>query len=222
MSNDEINKIDLKTDLLKYCQTFNKIIKIKDVDLELNLKVYNNINIIDEIYKWQSCLGMMGKDIFKSKDIIKILYCLITDSCILENIPGIDLYNSILNRFYQINYINKESRQIKLRVFPICNTLIIIDFKKYPEYKIYELYNIDKVKEYYMANKINFDTIIKDIKLDPIFLGDVMNLKENYKVISSNKFNKENHISQLEKFLSNYKKLERDIIKEYKKIRLFK
>lgn len=213
-----MSEIDLKTELLKFCQSFNQNIKIKDVSLDLNLKSYKNINVIDEIYGWQSCLEILGKkNIFMSKDLIKVLYCLLTDSCILENINGIDLYNPILNRFLQIVCLSSK-RKVKLKVFPICNTIIIIDFKGYPKYKIYELYNIDQVKEYYETNKINFDTVIKDIKLEPIFTGNLMDLKKDYKILSLG-ISKETHIRILEKFLVNYKKIEKNIIKEYKKFK---
>ncbi len=216
--NDEIN---LKTELLQYCTNLSQNIEIKGTTLNLNLKAYNNIGIVTELSKWQSCFGILGKgNIYVTKEISKIIYCLLTDTYVLEDINNIDLFNPIFSRFLQIEPLSKNNRTIRLRVFPICNTLIIIDWKQYPNYKIYELYNIDQVKEFYRSNKVNFDTVVQDIKLQPVFSGDISDLESNFKILGLNRFkdNREHQINLLETFLSNYRILEREIQKEYKKL----
>jgi len=220
---DEIN---LKDDLQQYSQNILYKVEIQDNTFDLFLKSYNNINIIESLNKWSSCFGMLGKgNMYHYKDISRIVYCLLSDSydiITIDNEPiNIDLFDSILNRFLQIEILTKESRKIKLKVFPICKTTIVIDWKNFPNYKIYELYNIDQVKEYYKSNKISFDTVIKDISLQPIFCGNISDLKQDFKVLSLDKtvIDKEKNIKVLENFLKVYKTLEKQIQKEYKKLR---
>lgn len=216
--NDEIN---LKTELLQYCINLSQNIEIKGTILNLNLKAYNNISIINELNKWQSCFGILGKgNIYVTKEISKIIYCLLTDAYVLEYINNIDLFNPILSRFLQIESLTKNNRTIRLRLFPICNTLIIVDWKQYPNYKIYELYNINQVKEFYRSNKVNFDMVVQDIKLQSVFTGDITDLENNFKILGLNsvKDNREHQINLLETFLSNYRILEREIQKEYRKL----
>ena len=223
--NNEINEINLKGDLSGHCQQIFYNYSINNTDLNLSLTSYNDIGIIDILYKWQSCFGLLGKgNMFHSKDISKTIYCLLTDSCILTSIDNdkvdIDLFNTITNRFYQINVLTKARRKIKLKIFPICDTLIIIDWKNFPNYKIYELFNIGLVKEYYKNKKVIFDTIIKDIKLKPKYSGNVNELTNDFKILSVNKIiiDKEKNIENLENFLSAYASLEKQIQREYKRL----
>ncbi|ARF09937.1 hypothetical protein Indivirus_6_3 [Indivirus ILV1] len=215
------NEINLETELLLYSIKLHHSIEIQGTKLDFDLNAYNDMNIIDELNKWQSCFGILGKgNMYESKYISKIIYCLVSDAHVLNNINNIDLFNPILNRFLQIESLTKNNRKIHLRVFPICKTLIVIDWKQYPIYKVYEIHNIDQVKKYYKCNKIEFDTFIKDIRLHPILSSDISNLKDNFKILSITRFQatQENHIKLLEIFLSNHKILEKEIQKEYKKI----
>ena len=218
--------INFDSDINKFSNNINKLIKINDIDINLDLTEYTNIKACEMIDNWNLCLGMLGKsNLLKNKDVMKILYCLLTDSCIINNINGnilpLDLFDPILEKFLRIDICDEKNRNIELRVFTVCNTLIVIDCKDLKNYKIYELYNIHLLKEYYCKNKVNLDTILNDIKIDPKFKGSIADIEDDYK-----KFTITNHIKnygeiidKLELFLCRSVEIEKNIQKEYKKFR---
>lgn len=213
------NEINLKEDLYQYSQKVSYKYSINNIDLNLSLFSFNNIKISNILHKWQSCFGILGKgNIFHFKDVSKIIYCFLTNSCILDNIDGdkvnIDLFNTVTSRFYQVNVLTKIKRVIKLKIFPICDTLVVIDWKNFPDYKIYELYNTKQVKDFYKNKKISFDTIIKDISLEPKYMGNIDELDKDFKILSI--VDKEKNIKNLENFLSSHLAMEKQIQKEYK------
>lgn len=219
----ENSQIDFNSDISKFSNNIKKLIKISNVDINLDLSEYN-IGACELINNWQMCLSMLGKtNVFKRKNIMQIVYCLLTDSCTINNINGnkmdLDLFDLTLNRFLRMDIINENERYIKLRVFTVCNTLIVIDCKDLKKYKIYELHNVSAIKEYYGTHKINFDTIVNDIKLEPKFIGSMSNLEDDYKILSIVKFTKNNEsiVKTLEDFLLCATELEKKIQKEYKK-----
>lgn len=218
----ENNQIDFNSDINKFSNNINKNIKINNISLTLNLFEYCDIRSCEIINNWEICLGMLGKSkLFKSKNIMKVVYCLLTDSCVINSINNtksdIDLFDVILERFLRIDVIDDKERNIKLQIFPICNTLIIIDCRDLKNYKIYELHNIKSVKEYYGTSKINFDEIINDIKLEPIFTSSINKLMNDYKTISIINFKKDDGIiiNKLNNFLLHEMEIEKKIQKEY-------
>ena len=217
-----MTEISFNSDIKQHATNFNYQVKIQDTVLNLNLDGYNNINTYETLKKWQTCFSLLGKgNLYPSKDVSIILYCLLTDASLIKTINNnkvnIDLYNPVIDRFYGLETITKLNRNIKLKIFPICKTLVIVDWKGFPTYKVYELYNLDQVKEYYENKKANFDTIIKDINLKPKYIGQVN--KSDFKALSINNFviDKQKIIKMLEDFMIKYKKLERQIQKEYKR-----
>lgn len=225
-----MNEISFSSDIKESCTIINKELNIKETNITLCINGYNNKGTIDIIKKWQSCFALLGKgNLLQSKEASTILYCLLTDACTIENIDGnkvdINLYNPVLNRFYQIESLNQKHRNIRLKVFPICNTVVIFDWQNYPTYKVYELYNTEQVKEYYGSKKVNFDTIVKDINLQPKFTGTVKSLDQLYddfKILSVDRFvivdYKERQIKMLQSFMKESQKLEKQIQFEYKNL----
>ena len=222
-----MNEITFNSDIKELSTNINKNIYVLDQTLTLSLNAYNNKDTIDVLKKWQSCFALLGKgQLLQSKDASTIIYCLLSDALSIDMINyakvNIDLYDPILNRFYLVESLTKKHRNIRLKVFPICNTMIVFDWSLYPIYKIYELYNTDQVKEYYESKKVNFDKIVKDLGLVPKFIGKVDSLDNLYtyfKKLSVNNLEdyKEKHIKVLEDFLRKYRVLEKQIQSEYKK-----
>ena len=217
-------EISFSSDIREYLKSVNHKIVIKETELVLKLNCLTNIKTYEILQKWQSCLALLGKgNLYRNKDASLIIYCLITDACIIDKINDgkvdIDLYNPILNRFYTLETIYESCRDIRLKIFPICNTMIIIDWKNFPTYKVYELFNLEQVKEYYSSKKVNFDKIIKDIGLLPKYCGKVC--ADEFKILSYKNHNsncKKEYIKILEDFMIKQKKLEKEIQKEYKKL----
>ena len=227
-----MDEISFGSDIKELCTNIILPMYIKGTNISLKLNQYNNKETIETIKKWQSCFALLGKgNLIQSKDTSLIIYCLLTDACIIENIDGnkvdIDLYNPVLERFYQMESVNQKHRDIRIKVFPICNTIVIFDWLEYPTYKVYELYNTEQVKEYYQNRKVNFDTIGKDINLQPKFIGSIKSfehLYNDFKILSVDRFvitdYKESQIKILEEFMKQWKKLEKEIQKEYQKYNL--
>lgn len=218
------DQVDFKSHINKYSFSEKKLIKINNIDINLDLTHYKDLNIVDIVKEWQTLFGILGKsDFFKGNEVMKVLYCLLTDCCIINNINGnkldLHLYDISLNRFLRLSTLNQKNRNFKIRIFTVCNVLIIIDCKDMDKYKIYEVYNLDKIKSHYQTSKINFDILVNDIKLEPIFVGDINNLKKDFKKLSIDKIkiNKLKIIESLTKFINNSNEIENKIQKEYKK-----
>lgn len=216
-------EITFDSEIVKYTNNLVKNIKINDVDINLNLIEYNDKRIIEILGQWQMCLSMLGKgNLFKTKDCMVIIYCLLTDCCKINTINDskmdLDIYDPVLDRFQRLEIIDNTNRFIKLRIFTVCNRMIIVDCKDGKKYKIYELHNLGNIKEYYGTNKINFDDIVKSIKLEPIFVGNFSDLEDDFKrlALRNIKVDSFDIINSLEQFMSSCNDIERKIQKEYK------
>ena len=224
-----MNDLDFNSDIKQFSTNYKEKLCIQDTVLNLELEGYNNKGTIEVINRWQLCLSYLGKgNLLESKDASSIIYCLLTDACLLRTVNdskvGLDIYNPIVSRFYQIECVTKKNRSVKLKIFPICNTMIIFDWQNYPEYKIYELFNLDQVKEYYGKKKVVWDQIIKDINLKPKFCGHSSTLDEDLKRLSIDNIiknkDREKSIQILEDFMKQCKILEKQIQLEYKNLYL--
>lgn len=220
-----MDEVDFNSDINKYVKCFIKDIVINNIDIGLDLREYNDKMIIEMLTQWQTCLAMLGKgDLFKSKEVLKIVYCLLTDCCTIDTINGnkmdLDIYDPVLERFLRIDVVDDKNRFVKLRIFTVCKNLIVIDCKDTKRYKIYELYNVDTIKEYYGDTKVNFDDIIKNIKLEPKFTGSFRDLNNDFKRLSVNNFvlDKDQLIETLENFMITYNNIEKKIQQEYNKL----
>lgn len=218
----ENNETDFLSDINQFAKNFEYRLSIKNELLKLSLKEYNNVQTFDAINNWKLCLEMIGKGhLFKSKEVMLIIYCLLTDNCIIDSINGkhidIDLFDVNLNKFSRFEVIDDQQRYVRLRIFPICDHMIIIDTRDLKKYKVYELYNIQIIKEYYGTHKADFDQIIKDIKLEPKFIGDIRDLVDDFKKLSIVYFqlNRDDEIEKLEKFMVQCHELECKIMKDY-------
>jgi hypothetical protein len=219
----ETDEVDFNSDIEKYGNNFIKSLSINNVNININLIEYNDINIIDMINNWNMCLNMLDKSfLFKNKNVMKIIYCLLTDCCVIKNINGnnldLDLFDPVLEKFLRVDVVNEKSRDIRLRVFTVCNTLIIFDCKDLSNYKIYEIFNIDQIKKHYDSHKINFDKLINEMKIEPKIKSNLNNLTNDFKkhtVSNCIKNDKEDIIIKLDKFLLTYNKMEKKIQTEY-------
>lgn len=221
---DDANEVNFKKEIMKFSGRINKMIKINDIQLNINLSNFDNSDLIEEILNWKLLLGMIGKsELFRDKFVIKIIYCLLTDNCVINNINNnvmdLDLFDIKKNSFLRLEVIDKNNRNIKIKIFTVCDSLIVFDCKDMNNYKIYELYNLKNLKDYYGSNKINFDTVSKDLKLNHVFNGDIDDLSNNFKKLTSKGVNKDKTqlIDYLTKFLSDYEDLEKKIQLEYNK-----
>ncbi len=220
----ENNQIDFISDINKFSKIINKHVIINNTDINLELTEYSDIKTCKIITNWELCLGILGKyNLLKTKEVMKIIYCLLSDCCIINNIDGnkmdIDLFDLELDRFLRLDVVDEKKRTIKLKIFTVSNTMIVIDCKDLNKYQVYEIHNLDTIKGYYKSSKINVDTLIKDIGLTPKFIGSICEIRNNYKVFALNNFKKDNGriIHDLEIFLTYMTNIEKQIKKDYNK-----
>ena len=218
------NEIDFNTDITKYAKPLIKDITINNITLTLDLTIYDNKKTIEVLKQWQTCLAMAGKgNLFKTKSCMVIIYCLLTNNCkvntINDNKMDLDMYDMVLDRFQRLDVIDGENRFIKLRIFTVCNSLIVVDCKDTKTYKIYELHNLANVKEFYGGAKINFDSVVKDIKLEPKFVGKYVELEGDFKRLGMEnmRVSGEDTINVLQHFLDTCVGIEKQIQREYGK-----
>lgn len=211
------DKIDFYNDINKFSKN---IIKICDLNIKLDLQIYDDINVVDLILKWKSCFEFLGRQTaFLSRKVQKIIYCLLTDYTIInfvnKEVTNLSLYNVITQSFFGFDVINDTNRIIKIKLFNVCNEMVIMDCNKYPTYKIYHLHNLNIIKEFYKTSKINFDTIKKDICIIPIFVGNINNLRNDFKKLSINNFNisLKKNIIHTKNYLTRTKELNDEISK---------
>lgn len=178
---------NLKDDINEYKNIVLKDIKIKDSVVNIELEQFDK-NIIKKIEEWITLLQYMKKShILCSNYLTKIYYCLLSDCCIVNKINNhkikVELYDTVFNKFQQFQTINENERLIKINIFKICNELIIFDCKNIEEYKIYKIYDLCLLKEIY-GEEVNMDKLIKEIKLTPIFTGNINRLSNDFKKLS--------------------------------------
>ncbi len=209
------DKVDFYGDVNKLSEN---ILKPLGPNIKLNLQLYNNVNIVDILLKWKSCFELLGKDIlFVSKNVQKIIYCLLSDCSIINSINDtkikLSLFDTSNKTFLGFDVIDNINRVIKIKLFNMCNKMIVIDCKLYPFYKIYILYNLNIVKDYYKSSKVNFDMIVKNICLLPVFTGNINNLKVDYKKLSINNLTLCNatNVKIAETYLQNLNQLDKQI-----------
>lgn len=219
------NTVDFHRDIYKYAKMINKQININSANITLNLFEFNDEGICDCLLKWELCLGILNKhNLIKTKHIFKIIYCIIYNCNIINNINGkifdLDIYDDILERFLRLETVDELNRIVKLRVFTVCNVMIVIDCKDLNNYKIYEIYNIDSIKKYYGNSKINFDSFIKIMNLKPIYSGSLYNIKTDFGVLAHNliEYNYKKFVDVLDNFIKHDINIEKQIMKEYNKI----
>ncbi len=211
------DKVDFYSDVNKFSEN---IIKPLGPNIKLNLQLYDNFNTIDMLLKWKSCFELLGKDVmFISKNVQKIIYCLLSDCSIINSINDtkikLSLFDTSNKTFLGFDVVDNINRFIKIKLFNMCNKMVIIDCKTYPVYKVYVLYNLSVVKDYYKSSKVNFDIIIKNICLLPIFTGNINNLRSDYKTLSVNNYTVCNatNLRFTEEYLKNLKQLDKQINK---------
>ena len=210
-----VDIVDFASDIKSQTYTFNKIVKVNNFDLNIQLVSYKE-DVCDIFSNWQTILQMLGKN-NKSENIIKILYCLLSDCCFIKTIQNeksiLDLYDIGLEKFVRVGVVNEKNRIIKIRVFNVCDSFIVFDCKDMKNYKVYELNNLLELKSYYESNKINFDKIVKELNLRPFFMENIKNLKSNYKILSINRrrLDKCKYIESLSKYIKDQNVIEKKI-----------
>jgi len=192
-----MQELDLNSNIDKYAIIITKQIIFNNLELKLNLNAYSD-SVIDMINSWLLCFEVIDQKNKKSnhfskkfksnlinfkfhKNIIKIIYCLLSGCMTLNTINNeiidLDIFDPLLEKFSRIDIIDNKDRNIKLRIFNICDNLIIFDCQDINNYKIYELYNLNNIKTYYGQSKINFDDLIQLLGLIPKYIGKYINLK---------------------------------------------
>lgn len=217
--------VDFHKDIYRHSKNISKTINLNSTNVMLNLLVFNDKEICDCLLKWELCLGILNKhNLIKTKFIFKIIYCILYNCNVIDNINGklfdLDIYDDVLERFLRLETIDEINRMIKLRVFTVCNTMVVIDCKDLSNYKIYEIYNVDSIKKYYESSKINFDSFIKIMNLKPIYSGSLYEIKANFGRLAHDliEYNYGKFIDILDNFIKHDINIEKQIIKEYKKI----
>lgn len=215
--------MDLRTELNKYLNKVNVMTTFNNHQLNLVLFDYKDKQIIKLLNEWKICLSYMGKGhLFKDNYVVEIIFCLLSDYQYVHSINNkespLHLYNPLLNELTNLVVVDKN-RNIKFKLFNVSNTLIVIDFKQ-DHYKIYKLYGIYLIKEYYNSKEINFDRLIKELFIKPFFEGNLDNIENDYAKLSYINYTKKDIIETRFNTIMHYyhvnKKLDQKFDEEYK------
>jgi hypothetical protein len=216
--------MDLDSDLIIHSKNISKITKFNDIFIDMVLIEYNK-ELAELLNNWNICVKVLKKEyLFKTKKIFSIIYCLLSDCYNIVSLNNqsydIDLFNIILDKFLRFDIVN-INRNIKLKSFTICDSMVIIDCYRLDKYKIYELFNINSIKKYYDTNIIDFDILIRDINIKPVFVGSIDNLEEDYKKLSiiNYKYDHQQIINNLKNMVKYQNNMEKKIVSEYKKLK---
>jgi hypothetical protein len=211
------DKIDFYNDINKYS---TNIIKNYDINTKLDLQQYNDNNIVKLLLKWKSCFEFLGKNpLFISKPIQKIIYCILSDCSIInyinKTLTNLSLYDELQQDFWGFDVVININSIIKIKLFNVCDRMVIMDCTKYPIYKIYHLYNLSMIKDLYKTSKINFDIIKRDMCLVPMFVSNINNLFNDFKKLSASNFNMnlKRNMMFVESYVKRVKVLEDQILK---------
>lgn len=156
---------------------------------DLEVTKYDNEKLVDIYLKWYTlfsnfgCMeeGFTGRA-HTTKPMIKILYCLLTNSVRVKKGSGIDCINLDTNKKIYIKVINKKDDYLYLKKDVIADTMIIFDCIKMYDYKAYQI-DLDVMKKILESNgkKIKFYDFMRIYKLKPLLSGDIDDLKHDYK-----------------------------------------
>jgi len=225
----ERNQLSFNTDIAPYVTQISKTVKIENTNFTLRANVYEDKEIIRVIEDWKTCLDMMGKtELFKNPNIMCIIYCMMTDCVIINDInrieTPIDMFNMALEKFLLFSMVDDANRNIKIRMFPIVNTMIVIDAHTLKQCLIYEVHNLAKVKAKY-GKTVNFDKLRDDLGLKPSGLFTISTIRECYKKYASSNISYDymHIVKNLDKLLKHSNEVEQRYQMEYRKFyKLFK
>ena len=219
------NNLNFLSDINKYSSSDKRNIKFNDIELSVETTRYNDRKIIHVIDNWKSCLELLNRShVLVEKEFMKIIYAILSDAIVINTVNGIenkiDLYNSNLDIFLNLETVNKSRRIIKVKSLIICNTLIVVDCKNLDSCRVYEIYDIDKVKDHYQDSKIDFDCLRDDLQLSPKVKFNLNRLNKYFKILSSKNsgYNMMVSIKQLQKYIEYQDELEKRITSEYDKL----
>lgn len=219
------NNLNFLSDINKYSSKTKKNIKFDGADLSVDVTKYNNIDVIHVIDNWISCLELLNRShVLVEKEFMKIIYAILSDTVIVNTINGlenkIDLYNSYSDMFLNLETVNESRRSIKVKPLIICTTLIVIDCKNLNSCRVYEIYDTNKIKDYYQDSKIDFDCLRDDLRLIPKVEFNLNNLNKYFKILASKNagYNMTVSIKQIQKYVEYQNELEKRILAEYDKI----
>jgi hypothetical protein len=125
------------------------------------------------------------------------------------------LYDELQQDFWGFDVVININSIIKIKLFNVCDRMVIMDCTKYPIYKIYHLYNLSMIKDLYKTSKINFDIIKRDMCLVPMFVSNINNLFNDFKKLSASNFNMnlKRNMMFVESYVKRVKVLEDQILK---------
>lgn len=215
--------MDLRTELNKFTKRMTGEINYKNNKIKLNLIDYHDKKVIEILKEWKICLSFMGKSkLFKDTIVTEIIFCLLSDyyyvNTIGQKASPLHLYNPILNELTNLVVVGRD-RYIKFKLFNISNTLIVVDFNKKDQYKVYKIYGLSSIKEYYETKQIKFDHLVKDLQLIPIFESDLDNLENDYKKLSYTNYTKndilEMRFNTVIYYYQLYQKIDQKIEREF-------
>ncbi len=214
---DDLDKIILQNSVEKTFQ-----VNIKGAKVKINSTLFANVNLCKSLKDWITCFTLIGRyDLAKGKDMMKVIYCLLSDATIINTINSnkidIDLYNPFLESFLRLDTVYENKLDIKLKSFGVCDMIVVIDCRNMADYKIYEIYNVSLLKEHYDKSTVRFDKLIEDMGICVSFRGNIKNIKKDYKCLSSENiaFLKYQSLLRMENYVNYDIKLEKRLQRVY-------
>lgn len=217
-----MEQVDFESLVSQYISKNNKIISCNGSNISIDFIDYSHPKIIEVIKEWKTLLSLIGKQhLFIKKNIVHVIYSILSNLPTIEkinnHISDLHFHDHIINRFLRIDFVTETNRCFKIKIFNVCNTLILFDFSHSNKYKIYEIYNLYQIKECYGSKEINFDQLAQDLALEPIFTSDINKLNDDYHKLSienkNNILDKSFIIKTYTKFLKKSNQLEKEIQK---------
>jgi hypothetical protein len=198
--NDQIN---FKSDINKYVshekKYISRLLNGQNESIELELSCYDDKKNVKVYLDWRIFLETVGtigcseKINLSTKSIhfIKILYCLISDACIIDSMcqikSPIECYDPIRDKLIRIIILTEDKREIKFKKMSLADILVIFDCQDMKHYKIYEIYHPLFMKKIY-GSKTTMQELMRDLNLQFIFEGHISQLEEDFKKLSYGEF----------------------------------
>jgi len=227
---DDKKSSTFKDDMETYSQ--NDIIDIKEFK-GIKIMKFNDQQISEKLKDWCIIYQNMGIYGIKTKLIentmfFKILYCLLTNS-VKINQPikindidcNIDCYNIDTHNTIRVKVIDNDNDIIKIRKNSEYDSIVIINCSSMDNYKIYEIDNpiLHSICALY-GNHVKFNVIVKDYNLIPVFVGDIINIHNDFKTMTfaNDKNSVKYYLDEINKKLIEMDLTEKKIQQLYKKM----
>jgi len=157
-----------------------------DVIIKLDTTKYENVDydILINWYVTHSTMMNFGV-IGSNKEFVKIVYSLISGNYIIDKINDFirqsDFYDPLSEKIIKVVNFEDPSKGIQLTNLDMYECLVLINSSNMQSYKVYEIWEPSMLATIY--DGVNFSTLKVDLKLDPVFVGNIDNLKNNIAVL---------------------------------------